>query len=628
MIDKNKWKRVMTSKKYLQGPFSGYFNTQWPDFKVLSSKFETKSVPEKGTWSKYPASGMRFLLDEDMHSFDFKRVEMSKREDGVPIHSLTTNENEIAYYLESFCNPGTTTPNIFNFFKITNTSNIEKKGVIGLITRSGEENYLTGMEVDGYCSYNSNVANWGFLQNTWSYDGEKTLTDNEYVIEFVENSGFKLVYQDGKPGHKWHQRHLLRMEYDLKPNQSAYAYINYHPVDLAENIGLYENEKIRCENFYLHELKRIKHMPDCKEYEDVVNNLVIQCLQFFNSFLDEGYIAPRQGGMNRMAWAAEAVEFVCALDRIGDFNDYTTTACDYFFNHCQDQSGEIKLRSGWASTTGAAVRTCAYHIIRTNESEYLKYKDQLYKAFKWMETMRAYSYESDCVGKGIFAAAKGNDWPGVFQSWCVSDGHNLLGYKFLKEAFEKYNDPNYEEVANAYEDYMNNMKRILKEEYAKNTSKDEFLVSNRLGLKQTDPPMGAYFGDGPAMLLMAEVMDPNSEECHKAEQYYINRGCFSNGLTGLMNDGFLRPSRISDPWAGHVWYLSTCDSRWFNCYLNQGNREKAKDVLDATLYYGMSNEYYLPERFCDNDETFMPWQPNASANGRLIMMLSDFYGNR
>jgi hypothetical protein len=34
------------------------------------------------------------------------------------------------------------------------------------------------------------------------------------------------------------------------------------------------------------------------------------------------------------------------------------------------------------------------------------------------------------------------------------------------------------------------------------------------------------------------------------------------------------------------------------------------------------------ERFADNDPTFCPWQPNASANGRLIQMLFEFFGSR
>ena len=44
------------------------------------------------------------------------------------------------------------------------------------------------------------------------------------------------------------------------------------------------------------------------------------------------------------------------------------------------------------------------------------------------------------------------------------------------------------------------------------------------------------------------------------------------------------------------------------------------------MRYGMSAEFYMQERYADNDPAFCPWQPNASANGRLILMLFDYYG--
>ena len=74
-----------------------------------------------------------------------------------------------------------------------------------------------------------------------------------------------------------------------------------------------------------------------------------------------------------------------------------------------------------------------------------------------------------------------------------------------------------------------------------------------------------------------------------------------------------------------MWYLSTCDMRWFYTWLAQGRRDKAEEVIRAQLTYGMSEAYYIVERFADNDPWYMPWQPNASANGRLLSMLMDFY---
>lgn len=624
-----KWEKPMTSKKYLQPPFSGYFYTQWPDFKVLAARFETTSVPPKGTWSRYPAAGFRLLNGEDMESFQFEQARMSRRDDGCPIHKVETDFEQLHLEMESFCNTKTERPTVFTKISLKNNNDAAKKGVIGLIVRSGPENYLTGMEVDGYVNYNSNVANWGFLQPTWEWNGKDSLTDGEFVLFVRNNSGFALKWQGAENGLKWHQRHLLRLEYNILPSETAELELLLYPNTATDVLDSYEAEREACEAFWKKELTRIRKNGIPSEYEPVVNNLVCQSLQFFASYLEEGFIAPRQGGMNRLFWAAEAVEFLTALDRLGDFCDYTTTACDFFFNHCQikegENAGEVILRTAWAASTGAAIRATAYHATHTSKEEFDKYRDAMYLGFEWMERQRAISYTQDCEGKGIFPAKKGTDWPGEFQSWCVTDGHNLTGYRELAAAFRKYGDPKADEVETAYHDYLRCEREILAREAAKNSSDDELLLTNRLGHEQIDPPVGPYFGDGPSMLLFGGVMDPNSRECAMAEQYFRNRGCMKNGLTGLMSDGLMRPSRPSDPWAGHMWYLSSCDSRWFHAWLEQGNREKAFETLKAQLYYGMSSEYYMPERFADNDPTWVPWQPNASANGRTLHMFMDYY---
>ena len=40
----------------------------------------------------------------------------------------------------------------------------------------------------------------------------------------------------------------------------------------------------------------------------------------------------------------------------------------------------------------------------------------------------------------------------------------------------------------------------------------------------------------------------------------------------------------------------------------------------------MTPEYYVCERYCDNDPYFVPWLPNGSGNGRIIDMLLDMSG--
>lgn len=85
----------------------------------------------------------------------------------------------------------------------------------------------------------------------------------------------------------------------------------------------------------------------------------------------------------------------------------------------------------------------------------------------------------------------------------------------------------------------------------------------------------------------------------------------------------LRQGANSDPYAGHTWYTSFSDYYWYYAWLKNGEYGKAKATLEAQMKYGMSREFYLNERYADNDPYWVPWCPNASANGRLLNMLCD-----
>ena len=79
-----------------------------------------------------------------------------------------------------------------------------------------------------------------------------------------------------------------------------------------------------------------------------------------------------------------------------------------------------------------------------------------------------------------------------------------------------------------------------------------------------------------------------------------------NGLTGLMNDGLIFQGHNADPWAGHTWYTSSGDKGWFFAWLKRGEHEKARQTLEAQMYYGMTDAYYMMERYADNDPYWVP----------------------
>ena len=43
------------------------------------------------------------------------------------------------------------------------------------------------------------------------------------------------------------------------------------------------------------------------------------------------------------------------------------------------------------------------------------------------------------------------------------------------------------------------------------------------------------------------------------------------------------------------------------------------------MKYNVTKEYVTSERYCSRDEWYSPWSPNASANGRIMELLLEWY---
>ena len=156
MEKKATWQKVATSKRYLYPPLSGYFCTQWPDFKVLMSKFQTKCATVLH-YAAYPAAGLRVLVGEELESVDFKTTKMGTRDDGVPVHGMLNVQEKYALHMENFCNTDTVFPSTYIRITVANEGDEAVSDVLGLLLRSGQEVYLTGTGADGYITYDGNV---------------------------------------------------------------------------------------------------------------------------------------------------------------------------------------------------------------------------------------------------------------------------------------------------------------------------------------------------------------------------------------------------------------------------------------------------------------------------------------
>lgn len=615
------WERPETIKLYLHPPEAKKLITIWPDFKIVCSETD----PVGGT-RYFNADGMRFLFGKSAVQPDWKKSEFIVREDGIPVHCLKTNLDEIEYSVECFAT-WEENPEVFVRLTLTNFSGLKREAVIGLMARSGDDVHLYGIGGDFYASYQPLLEHWDMLKNDF-YPEKNCLTDGRKTISFCFDEKTKTNWISTNSKNIFAKNYL-----EIKRNLEPFEIVSYYFVmsDVSKKIipsaSKHSFEKKEIVSRWQEELKKIVFIPDIKNHDwakPMLASLICQCLQMFVKD-EKGAARPRQGGRWAGVWPTEAIEFLIALDLLGLY-EWSEKGYRFFLKH-QEKKGTEKgrfnsyLAPQWENITGAVLFGLSKHILAMgNETCFSFWRQAMLDGLDWINKRRSKSEN------GLFPAGRPHDWGLTVQAWCITDAVNIMGIKGMLEVFSYFKDPAAKNVKKQLDDYRDSLIKILKEIVKKQKNRDEIFIPNYLNVPESYPPSGPYFADGPTMLIRAGIIDPESDIFEKVERYFKNRGWMKNGLTGLMTDGLFRGNYASDPWAGHTWYVSFSDFCWFEGWMKRGEKDKAMETLWAQIRYGMSKHYYMLERFADNDPAFCPWQPNASANGRLIQMLFEFFG--
>jgi len=71
-----------------------------------------------------------------------------------------------------------------------------------------------------------------------------------------------------------------------------------------------------------------------------------------------------------------------------------------------------------------------------------------------------------------------------------------------------------------------------------------------------------------------------------------------------------------------LYYVTNCERGWHRIWLLRGERRKALQYFYMTLAYATSRDVHVShERYCPQLPWLLPWQPNASGNGRILEMI-------
>jgi len=621
------WERPKTIKLYLHVPKSQRYITLWPDFKVIDREFDPPDPDEPAAY------GVRFLFGEQCSAPDWQQTVWHVRSDGIPVHAIHTTQEDLEAELEAFSSwdePART----YLKLTLTNPTPMTARPVIGIMARSAADWSLMGTANDFYSSYVPRLEHWDCIPNTWSGD-ERQMGDGSKRISISLPEGATAVWRQQNPLNQFAKNYLhVKLTIGGQQSETIWLCMSDSATPVAGQRE-YEQELAEVVRLWEHELEQVRIVPDVDDenIQAMFSSLIGQNLQMFATGKD-GLVRPCQGGRVSGVWPTEAVEFLVALDRAG-LSEWSEQGYN-FFSHYQVTEGDDRGRicsadsPTWACSTGMVIYGLGYHLISRNDREYFqRWRNLLLGGLGWIERQRAQTKaRAGELGFGLFPACKAHDWGIKARFWCFTDGLSYMGVRRAAEVFEHFGDPEAARVRAVADDYEKCLRDTLEMIYEPQEGQEEVYIPNILGAEDVYPPVTPYFLDGPVSLLRAGIISPNSNLLLQIECYFLNRGWMKNGLNGLMTNSRLSRWGAYDPWMGHTWYTSFPDMPWFHAWLARGEREKAAQILWAQMKYAMTPEYYMQERYADNDPTFCPWQPNASANGRMMMMLLDFYGER
>ncbi len=608
------WQKTKTTRLYVHPPRSERFYTLWREGKLVFSE-NTQPITD---YDKQLAGGMWFVGEEGS-AFDFHKNEFFVREDGIPIHLLKGRlRHRLFWSIETYAIPERKGVCVCKL-TVKNPCETEVSSKLGFLLRSGTEGSLLYQAPDLYASYAPELSSWTKLAPSWRAV-ENGYTDGARFLRCHTDFPFSFDETAGK----------ATAEVRLAPGASAEAVFVYDYGSMPEALS-YEDGRTATLAFWEKELKRLTSIPAplAKDSETLtrIKSLTSQMLQCFCYPVGSDLLLARQGGLQRQVWAYESMSVLDALTRIGDFDDYVLPIIDSYFGEFYNASGEVTpLSISWAMITANALYSFAKYAAHKDKEVFLRYRDRALASFRWIKSTRASTFASPDLIGGLFPPKSSCDDPFVFQSWCNTDTFNLRGIKALAETFALFGDPAAKEMEEEYNDYLTLMRSVWKKHADKEPS-DKLSVPFSPTLP--DELVSEKFLFSPLVGYMVEGIDMDETDARRVLNYYTASGMIRGGLYDRMpNHKSVGSAKCNLDEDGNclVWYVCCHEYLWFKYFMRHGLKEKCTQILYGAEQYAMTEEYYMCERYNQRDPYFLPWSPNASASGRMINMLLDFYG--
>lgn len=608
-----KWQKPITTRRYLHPPKSERLHTLWLEGKLVFGEVYAPKGLEN--YEDYISSGIWFTLGGEQLDFHSSTSEI--RHDGAPVHTVINRKGVLEIGIEAFSS-FERVPRCFIKLEITNTSSEPVSEEIGFVLRTAKESALVKDGPDIYRSYAPELSLWLKEKNTWSCS-DSAFTDGKSTVRV--NSPVALAF-DCERGYASSPIALGGGE--TLTIELCYSEGGPLPFD-------YDSEREASVTEWNKEISKIKNIPETLKSDSdsvkMIRHLVAALLQNFNYPKDDDFLLARQGGLSRMIWPYESMPVLEALSRLGDFDDYIEPIIDMYFTKCQSEEGEIvPFGIHWAMCTANALYTFAKYSKIRGKEYFNKYRNRAYKAFKWIKETRASTVSEGNIMAGLFPPRRSCDDDLVFQGYGNTDSFNLRGLREISATFDYFSDPAASEISEEYNGYLGTMRDVWSD-ISKRSDTDELRIP--FIPKGDDSEVEKLFIFGHFGAYLTEAIDIPESDAERVINYYTRRGFIRGGLYDRMPDKGGSASttcNLDENGKCVVWYVTAHEYLWFLYFMRHGMKDRAKEIIDDAIRYAMTSEYYMIERYHENDPYFCPWSPNASANGRLLNMLLDYYG--
>lgn len=611
------WGKPHTTNLYLHPPFAENIITLRPNTTILIGEIGGGAYPQieapgRHDESEVPSSAMVFLYRNRMP--DYTKGEYSVRQDGIPIHTLRHNFGDFSMEMESFCNTERVST-VFTKLIIHNNTDEALKDQFCFTARTASEFDLLGVnEPDGYAPIEPSINRW-MTAPGWKFE-EGKYTDGKYTVYYQTGKGMTKVVGD---------RLRVYCLFELEPGAEAEMYFAFSRASVDKDF-FYEAEKKKTEAFWEGELSRIRVYPkkEDTEFYAMYRSLVAQGLQMFAYPSGVNYVIMRQGGLQRLMWPTENRSLIRVLAKIGDFDKYIDAIFNTYFHVMQADSGEIvNFGLPWGSVTGSALFSFGA-VAMYNEKLYEKYKENAYRAFRFIEEQREFCTQHPDLADGLYPPKQSSDFAANGQVWAQTDLWNVHGYALYAEGLKKRGDEHFAEVLDAFWNYRGRLQAIVDRAVEEQKDNERIILPADA---RFNPEIEKVVARGLFSRCSNDLKVVNlgllGEDTPLANRilkmHFETDNGYENGMCLTYAPSFLAPKK------GRRWYGTWADSNMYYYYRRNGNDERAKEILDAQLKYMMSKEYYMGERIDDVDAWFFPWSPNCSANARIIGMLLDWY---